>query len=544
MADISGARRWARDKVSVDGKISDSPKAAERWSLAGVWAHWFFGVIAAVAVTFSGPSRAQDALEWTACPGLNGTETNVAIHCTQIVVPENWTEPGGLEITLKLAHLRANVPDARERQPVVYFEGGPGFHAIGENSAALPAFAVMQAAAFPDRDFFILEPRGTGANDPSLNCQEQDDAVARLDLIVAPDGRPAEVVRPDPAEPHAWASFRSLIACRDRLTAEGVDLAQYTSTAVARDGVAVLDALGLDQVVALGVSFGARYAVRFAQIAPERTEAVVLDSPSLFGTDFHEVARVSLPELVAFQSRACALNVSCRLAVGDFQAQIAEVAEALATEKLFVPVEAGPKGQAFLEFDGFNFFSLLSSVSYAPDASDQVRSIVRAVDDRDLAVLSKLVAEQMASGLFDPHLDEAVYWSVMCSDDRDLLAKHGPDPDLPQYLKGWERVALNIYTVCAAWPFDDAMRKHDVEQPVDVPVLVLNYEADVATPASLVDARTDRFPKLVRYIFPGPGHAALWWAPCAAQVTALFLRSAAAHTNSGSEACPEPSHRW
>jgi pimeloyl-ACP methyl ester carboxylesterase len=63
----------------------------------------------------------------------------------------------------------------------------------------------------------------------------------------------------------------------DRVT----DPARYSANAYAADAAAVLDACGVDRVVAIGVSLGAGYAIRLATLRPERVLAIVLVGSAL-----------------------------------------------------------------------------------------------------------------------------------------------------------------------------------------------------------------------------------------------------------------------
>jgi len=63
----------------------------------------------------------------------------------------------------------------------------------------------------------------------------------------------------------------------DRVT----DPARYSAESYAADAVAVLDACGIERVVAVGLSRGAQYATRLAAIYPERVVGVVLIGPAM-----------------------------------------------------------------------------------------------------------------------------------------------------------------------------------------------------------------------------------------------------------------------
>jgi pimeloyl-ACP methyl ester carboxylesterase len=60
-----------------------------------------------------------------------------------------------------------------------------------------------------------------------------------------------------------------------------IDTGRYAIEEVAADGVTVLDELGVDRAIVIGLSRGAQYATRLAARYPERVKGVVLIGPAL-----------------------------------------------------------------------------------------------------------------------------------------------------------------------------------------------------------------------------------------------------------------------
>src|SRR5690606_3248660 len=77
--------------------------------------------------------------------------------------------------------------------------------------------------------------------------------------------------------------------CRDALS-EHADLRFYTTTDAVRDLDAVRQALGVERINLLGISYGTRVAQRYAGTYPQHTRSLVLDSPApnelFLGNDF------------------------------------------------------------------------------------------------------------------------------------------------------------------------------------------------------------------------------------------------------------------
>src|SRR5207249_7703609 len=163
------------------------------------------------------------------------------VACGYLVVPERHAQPDGRTIRLAVARFASRQRDP-VADPLVYLAGGPGESVqrlIGMFTGAL-------AAAFTaDRDFIAFDQRGVGRSQPALDCPELaaqylEDAARALGAREEGD--------------HTVAAARR---CRDRLAAQGVDLAAYTTAESAADVDALRAALGYRQVNLLGVSYGA-----------------------------------------------------------------------------------------------------------------------------------------------------------------------------------------------------------------------------------------------------------------------------------------------
>ena len=96
---------------------------------------------------------------------------NQRIECGTLTVPENRSKPDGRKVVLPVAILRTADPHPAP-DPVVYFQGGPGF-------AGLPAIAGFLDHGYTgNRDVIVFDQRGTGEAKPSLACPEVYDANA------------------------------------------------------------------------------------------------------------------------------------------------------------------------------------------------------------------------------------------------------------------------------------------------------------------------------------------------------------------------------
>ena len=181
------------------------------------------------AVDGDGVRRARRVPRFAPGPCGEDVFASPRIACGTLTVAEDRQEPGGPTVELPVAVLRTASPTPQP-DPVVYFEGGPGFGALGN------AELFLEREYGDDRDLILFDQRGTGGARPSLNCPEVDEATWQ------------GFATTDPAEVELERSVVAFDACRDRLRAEGIDLDAYDTAASADDVADLRTALGIDEL--------------------------------------------------------------------------------------------------------------------------------------------------------------------------------------------------------------------------------------------------------------------------------------------------------
>ena len=105
-------------------------------------------------------------------------------------------------------------------------------------------------------------------------------------------------------------------ACVQQLTATGVDLSQYTTSASANDAVALVKALGYDDYNLYGISYGTRLALEVMRNHPESgLRSVVLDSTYPPEIKIYEQLSIASHEVAMqlFADLRARPGVQCRL---------------------------------------------------------------------------------------------------------------------------------------------------------------------------------------------------------------------------------------
>jgi pimeloyl-ACP methyl ester carboxylesterase len=191
------------------------------------------------------PAAARLPATWRVkCP-FDSTKALLPVTCGRVKLPEDPAIPTGGRF-VEIAFMRVTAPRSVDQNgPMVFINGGPGQNSLyfAEQLVTLPHVRDVVV----DRDWIFFDQRGTGRSTPSLYCEPDAD----------------------------W--FAQVKKCRDRLTAQGIDLAQYNSVRIVGDMEALRNALGLRQWNLWGISYGARVAVIAARAHPTSVRSIILD---------------------------------------------------------------------------------------------------------------------------------------------------------------------------------------------------------------------------------------------------------------------------
>jgi pimeloyl-ACP methyl ester carboxylesterase len=330
-------------------------------------------------------------VEMDACP-INlpaGEIEGQTVDCGYLIVPQdrhNLAE-GNIELAFAILHSTSNnpVPD-----PVLYLEGGPG------GSALSGADAWYNDPSRAKRDIILLDQRGTGYSIPRLYCYEFEE--------IDDDSK-------------ADAALRE---CRDRLTADGVDVGDYTSANNAADVNDLRIALGIDEWNLLGVSYGTRLALTVMRDYPQGVRSVILDSSYPPVVDAYEEQPVNTYRVFSQMFGDCAADAACNGAYPNLEARFFDLIERMNND----PADIAEIGEFFgddLTLTMFDFFYDTSLVPYMPLMIDEfdrgVYETFIAIDSGELPPM-----EDDGSVPFDENdtvllFADEVYWLTEDMDD-------------------------------------------------------------------------------------------------------------------------------
>ncbi|WP_328941100.1 alpha/beta hydrolase [Streptomyces sp. NBC_00250] len=396
------------------------------------------------------------------------------------------------------------------RDPVVFMEGGPGGDAIG----AIPF--LIDSKVNRDRDLIVMTQRGGLHSRPNLACPEIDRFYGE-----------AVGLRYD-APSTGRRLVRAAKECRDRLTAEGVDLRAYNTTENAADFAALRKALGIEKWNVYGYSYGTDLALTYLRRHPQGIRSVAIDSvvpPQI----------VSLPwtwdsarEGIGAIFDACAAQPSCKNRYPDLPRTLTEQVRRLEASPLTLTVEPPGGGNPVkVVLDGGTLVNILVTNGRAMPAAD----VPAALDELARGNPERLAKVQAAGAT--PVIGEMAHGlthSVACSEwvpghsKSDLLAAgRRAFPGWPDTVLAQAPQLPFEHDLCRVWNVPDRTAIQRVATFSKVPTLIVSGTFDAKTGAKWGPYTGRTLPRSTAVRIPGIGHFVVPQSPCAQSVLASFL---------------------
>ncbi len=451
--------------------------------------------------------HAQDEVpsyETAACPFASAPN----VECGFVTVTEDRSDPASGTIRLATVVVRGDDTDA----PAMVLSGGPGEITTPNAGFIAPLFQDVVGG----RTLIMFDQRGVGRSEPALACPEWVET--QLSLL-APDTQPEQAL---------MENNDALLACAERLEADGINLSAYNSLENAADVADITRALGYEQVNLIGVSYGSLLAQHVMRDHPEVVRAVVIDSVLPLDESFFvgtiDTAFTALQSLLD----ACAAQADCAAAYPDLETTLLATIRQYNETPLPITVTDPTTGISYdsiLTGDAITGAILINlySTPAIPTLPQTIVEIAGGNLASAEAFLSRILAAYYA-------LERGMQYSVFCAEDlllteeADLLERYSALA--PEYV-GRAGLELSMeyspFDLCAAWPVD--LLDVSVKEPVvsDIPTLALGGEFDPVTPPSYAARVTETLANSYTYTFPGVGHSVALASQCAAGIIGQFL---------------------
>lgn len=430
----------------------------------------------------SGPHTAAPQFENRNCWFV--TPPGVSVRCGSVVVAESRKRSARAPKTVRLAVAVFSKSEMSAREPLFFLSGGPG-------DAAIDVVRLFPSAFFPllnQRDLIVIDQRGTGHSEPSLDCPESD-----------------------------------LAACRARLNRQGVDLGSYTTTENAADINDVRLALGYQQIDLLGGSYGTLLAQAVMRDYPGTVRSAILDSAA----PLQELVQVELmrhfePALqVLFDG--CQSDAACHQDYPNLRETFYGLIKRLNATPIQVQVSGGPNGHQEFTLSGGRFGFVIWQSLYHSEAIPHLPRIIYDTASGNSERLARLIERQRPPDVRSAGMQQ----SVECTEMAPFMK-----PDQLRQVAGRISPALrqvamsqfgDIFERCRIWDVPPAEARVKAPLRSDTPVLLLVGAFDPATPPVSARWTAETLSQDYLFIFPDTGHGVFRTSACARAVISAFL---------------------
>jgi len=426
------------------------------------------------------------------------------VLCYYLTVPARYDDPQGKTIRLAVVVIKAS-DFAPYPDPIFFAQGGPGGSTIDFYTSYL--FGNHRLAR--NRDFVLLEQRGTLHSEPALYCHEFDEySLETLNLVLEDD----EAQR---------RSREALLGCAERLRADGISLADFNSVENARDIESLRLALGYDSINLYGVSYGTLLAQHYMRLYPESLRSVVLDGVV--------PAEVNLfVGLIRHEDRAfryffdsCQADPVCNQHYPNLEQVFYETVRKMDENPASIMIrdlDTDIEHPALL--DGQSFYGTAFQMLYDQTLARLMPRIIYDAQRGDFEMISKI----LSFFVFDRTMSYGMYYSVMCAEDGFFdpqdVDYSGIQPEIVEFNQDNPELILQA---CADWNVP-LLPDEEVNRPVqsDVPTLLLSGGFDPVTPESYARMVAGNLSNAYQVLFPWGAHGQLFDSACSDHIIQDF----------------------
>lgn len=442
-------------------------------------------VLLIVAVSAPVPVHAAPKYRVVPCP-FDVTQFGLELECGLLDVPENRTVPNSRTIALSIVRV---ISENAESDPMVYLAGGPG-----EGAAGFLPYLDSEAgrALLADRDWIIMDQRGTGYSVPRLECNI-------FGLTRLSDGQ---------------ALADAVTSCAARYRLAGVDLTGYNTRENAADFADLRVAMGYQSWNLYGVSYGTTLALTMMRSQPEGIRSAVFDSvsppdrdPAIADTDtFYKV------DVLKRIFDQCAAVAACNSAYPRLAERFAEVVAKWDAQPQ--DINGFPVSGAFL------VFALTNTSLLSREVVQSLPALIDSIADGDLELLGELIGgvvtatdEPLGYEVEAVAGNDGMGFFVYCNDNAGLVTDEQFSTfrgELPAYGRPLLDAAQRYWEACKAAGLNGLSSSMPAPVTRNIPVLMFAGEYDPSTPVQLAERAAESLPNHHIRIFPGEGHAVLF----------------------------------
>ncbi len=419
-------------------------------------------------------------------------------------VPENRANPSSRSIEIPVYIFKSRNKEYK-KDPIIYTVGGPG-------SSTMPSAQYMNYYKYlDDRDFILIEQRGTRYSKPHLDCPEWAKAVYESNL-------------PDFNASDSNAHFeKAAQACRDRLTEDGIDLNGYNTNETAADINDLVNVLNIEKYNLLTLSYSTKIAQVLMRDYPEKIRSVVMDSPLPLEVSYDEESVGNLLEFIDTMLSDCEADANCNAAYPNLKTRFFELLKEKTANPLEVSVKNPKTGEMeIFRLQGKDLVTVFSSLSngLVPYIPSEIEKLLGG----DLSSV-----KQQLSSLFEgPGTGEGLGMrlSVWCAEEYPFNSQEVIEQETNRYpeVSGLSPAVFKE-NICKLWKVEKVDSIENKAIKSDIPTLLINGSYDADTPVKWAQNMLPNLSNSHHVIFKGWTHGPTtnWGNNCAMQIANDFF---------------------
>ena len=423
-----------------------------------------------------------------------------SVTCGYVSVPADHSNPQGARIRLAVVIFK-NPNAHRAPDPVIFLQGGPGGRVIQDFAPAMitgtnPSNGqISLPIQFGAHDLIMVDQRGTGFSQPSLQCPEVVNLQYQTDVSLT-------------AQQQADEQNQQLGVCHKRLVGQGINLNEYTSLSDAADIHDLISALGYKQVDLYGVSYGTRLALEIMRSYPQGIRSVVLDST--VPAQSHLLLSVPSSTARVFNTlfQGCAANALCNATYPHLDTTFYSLVTQLNAHPVTFQTTDFNSGKSYtVLFNGDSFVSVLFDAFYA---TPFIPYLPQMIGEAEKGNFTHLVTLLYGALQFDDSVSWGDYYSVECAED---VSHVTPDQvtsaaqAYPSAIRQDQLIGLEAEIPgCALWNVPSAPANEAQAVSSSIPTVILEGEYDPITPPANGALAAQTLSASYQFQFPGTGH--------------------------------------
>jgi len=384
---------------------------------------------------------------------------------------------------------------------VVYLAGGPGGAAVSDWPGIGSAFRELNWR----HDWLLIDQRGTGGSH----------------RLVFPN-IPAEVTTPGLAPEKVEAALRAWAPTA--LEKIDADLRFYTTAPSIDDIDEVRAALGYDKVNLYGGSYGATAVQYYLRQHGDTVRTAIMDGGTMVDIPLIELFAPNGQRALDLMFERCEQDAACNEKFPDVRREMHDVYDRLGTGPATVDKITDPNTRKPVVVTQDSFAGLVRAKLFsASEAATLPRFIHRAYEGNfEDAALFSIHLQQAAMG----SAGLVMSWSIKCNE---AWARYLPEEVEKQgqgtYFVGNELLNAKMGAMaCGIVPEGLVLPDDGVRAKSNVPVLILNGEADPQDPPANVANAQVELPNSLSIVVPGHGHGVIQYG-CLPEIAGAFVDS-------------------